>query len=42
MLQTFQPNKHKAKKDHGFMARKKAGTDILNKRRQKGRKTLSK
>ncbi|CCY45628.1 50S ribosomal protein L34 [Clostridium sp. CAG:1193] len=42
MLRTYQPNKRKEKKDHGFMARKEAGTGILNKRRQKGRKRLSK
>lgn len=42
MLRTYQPNARKAKKAHGFRARKEAGTDILNKRRQKGRKKLSK
>ena len=42
MLRTFQPNKKKEKKDHGFMSRKKAGTGILNKRRAKGRTKLSK
>ena len=42
MLRTYQPNKRKEKKDQGFMARKEAGTGILNKRRQKGRKRLSK
>ncbi len=42
MLRTYQPNAKKAKKDHGFMARKEAGTGILNKRRQKGRKKLCK
>ena len=41
MLRTYQPNKDKKKKDHGFFARKKAGTDIKN-RRNKGRKELSK
>ena len=40
MLRTYQPNTRKAKKDHGFFARKEAG--VLNKRRQKGRKKLSK
>ncbi len=42
MLRTYQPNKEKAKKDHGFFARKKAGTKIVNKRRQKGRENLTK
>lgn len=42
MLRTFQPNTKKEKKDHGFFARKKAGTGILNNRRAKGRKKLSK
>ena len=42
MKQTFQPNTHKAKKTHGFLARKEAGTGIINNRRRKGRKILSK
>ena len=42
LLRTYQPNTRKAKKDHGFFARKEAGTGVLNKRRQKGRKKLSK
>ena len=42
MKRPFQPNNHKKKKNHGFFARKLAGTGILNKRRQKGRKKLSK
>ena len=42
MLRTYQPNTRKAKKDHGFFARIEAGTGVLNKRRQKGRKKLSK
>jgi large subunit ribosomal protein L34 len=42
MKRTFQPNTRKEKKDHGFFARKEAGTGILNKRRAKGRKKLSK
>ena len=41
MLRPFQPNNHKRKKDHGFFARKKAGTGVMNKRRAKGRKKLS-
>ena len=41
MKRTFQPNNHKKKKVHGFRARMLAGTDVINKRRAKGRKTLS-
>lgn len=37
---TFQPNKRKMKKKHGFFARIESG--IINKRRRKGRKNLSK
>ncbi len=37
---TFQPNNRRMKKKHGFFARKESG--IINKRRQKGRKRLSK
>ncbi len=40
MKRTYQPNKRKAKKTHGFFARKE--TDILNNRRRKGRKVLCK
>jgi len=40
MKRTYQPNKRKAKKKHGFFSRIKSG--ILNKRRRKGRKNLSK
>ena len=42
MLRTYQPISKKAINDNGFRARKEAGTGILNKRRQKGRKKLSK
>jgi large subunit ribosomal protein L34 len=42
MKRTFQPNNKKAKKDHGFFARKESAGNILNKRRTKGRKELSK
>lgn len=38
---TFKGNNHKRIKDHGFRARKQAGTSVLNKRRAKGRKQLS-
>ena len=41
MKRPFQPNNHKRKKNHGFFARKLAGTNVINKRRAKGRKKLS-
>ena len=37
---TYQPNKRRKSKKHGFFARMKSG--IINKRRRKGRKSLSK
>lgn len=37
---TFQPNSRKMKRKHGFFARMKSG--IINRRRSKGRKRLSK
>ena len=40
MKRTFQPNNRKKSKKHGFFARKVG--NILNKRRKKGRKVLSK
>ena len=40
MKRTYQPNKRKQAKKHGFFARKL--TDILNRRRKKGRKVLCK
>jgi large subunit ribosomal protein L34 len=40
MKRTYQPNKRKKAKTHGFFARKE--TDILNRRRKKGRKVLCK
>ena len=40
MKRTFQPNNRNKKKKHGFFSRIK-GT-VLNRRRKKGRKTLSK
>lgn len=42
MKRTYQPNNKKQKKNHGFFARKEAGTGILQSRRKKGRKNLSK
>lgn len=40
MKRTYQPNNRKKAKKHGFFARMKS--NILKKRRQKGRKRLSK
>ena len=40
MVGTYQPNKRKRSKKHGFRARKES--NVLKKRRQKGRKVLSK
>ncbi|MFA4941930.1 MAG: 50S ribosomal protein L34 [Patescibacteria group bacterium] len=41
---TYQPNKKRAKKKHGFMKRmqKKSGQKVLKSRRAKKRKKLSK
>ena len=39
MKRTFQPNNRKRSKKMGFLARVK--TDIINNRRRKGRKILS-
>ncbi|HPY08753.1 MAG: 50S ribosomal protein L34 [Patescibacteria group bacterium] len=41
---TYQPNKKRAKKKHGFLNRMetKAGKNVLKRRREKGRKKLSK
>ena len=40
MKRTYQPNKRKQAKKHGFFARKE--TDSLKRRRAKGRKVLCK
>ncbi len=40
MKRTYQPNKRKRQKTFGFFARKK--TNVLNRRRRKGRKRLCK
>lgn len=37
---TYQPNNRRKNKKHGFFSRKQSG--IVNKRRAKGRKNLSK
>ncbi|MDD2625271.1 MAG: 50S ribosomal protein L34 [Tenericutes bacterium] len=42
MKRTYQPNKLKAKKTHGFLARKKADTGVVASRRKKQRKKLTK
>lgn len=42
MKRTYQPNKLKRKRSHGFRARKRAGGHVLLSRRRKGRKRLSK
>lgn len=39
MKRTYQPNNRKKAKKHGFFARMK--TDIIRRRRRKGRKVLS-
>lgn len=43
MSQTYQPNKRKRAKTHGFLARKKThgGRRVVAARRAKGRKKLS-
>ena len=42
MKRTYQPNKRKRAKKHGFFARKNSAGNILNQRRSKGRKELVK
>jgi large subunit ribosomal protein L34 len=42
-IRTWQPKKKKRLRDHGFLARMatKGGSEVINRRRAKGRKQLS-
>jgi len=43
MKRTFQPNRRKRKKNHGFLVRmrSKGGQQVITNRRRKGRKRLA-